>query len=102
MKVKKIVEKSTNRIEFNKAYKIHLERTGKIHCSRCGYNRGENNADKYYYINEDAKYFKYDAKIPSWKLETKNRKQWMKKNRKLKKQSRGWKGLKETWYEIII
>jgi len=52
MKAKKIVEQSTNRSEFNKAYKIHLERTGKIRCSYCGYNRGENSTQKWYRIDE--------------------------------------------------
>lgn len=73
-KAKKISKSTTNRGEFNRAYKEYLESTGKIHCSYCGYHRGENKTSKWYggYVDEKIKY-------PNWKLVSKNRKQWMKK-----------------------
>ena len=70
-----IVEKTTNRGEFNRAYKIHLEQTGKIHCSRCGYNRGENDKRKWYGKTKNDKKIRF----PEWKLVSKNKKQWMEK-----------------------
>ena len=73
MKVKKIVENTTNSSEFNRAYKRYLEhRPNGIHCSYCKYHRNENRTTKYYGgINE--------IRYPNWKLVSKNRKQWMKK-----------------------
>ncbi len=38
----KEVDISNNRSYYNKYRKEHLEHTGKIRCSRCGYNKGEN------------------------------------------------------------
>ena len=48
MKTYKILQKTVSRSEFNKLYKRNLEQSGKIHCSRCKYNRGENDTRKYY------------------------------------------------------
>jgi len=85
MKTYKILQKTVSRSEFNKLYKRNLEQSGKIHCSRCKYNRGENDTRKYYgttiwYINTNG-----DKRIryPNWKLVSKNRKQWMNKNLKI-------------------
>lgn len=74
--VKKIIETTKNRGEFNRAYKVFLERTGKIHCSYCGYHRGENSSKKWYggHGNGNRR-----IKYPNWKLVSRNRKQWMKK-----------------------
>jgi hypothetical protein len=75
MKIKNLVENSTNRAEFNRAYKSYLERKGKISCSRCKYHRGENDKREWYgCMGDDIKY----SKQPNWKLTSKKRKQWMK------------------------
>jgi 16S rRNA C967 or C1407 C5-methylase (RsmB/RsmF family) len=66
---KKLMETTTNRGVFNRAYKLHLEQTGKIHCSRCKYHKNE---------NEDYKRY-FGTRQPNWKLVSKNPKQWMKK-----------------------
>jgi len=69
---------TTNRGVFNRAYKKYLESKGEIYCSYCKYHRGENKTTKYYggYSNKKVNY-------PSWKLVSKNRKQWMKKPMKM-------------------
>jgi len=79
MKAKKIVDTTTNRSEFNRAYKFYLEhKTNGINCSYCPYHRGENRV-KYYggFVHKHVTY-------PNWKLVSKNRKQWM--NKPLKKE----------------
>lgn len=79
MKAKKNSKTTTNRTEFNRSYKEHLNRKGKIRCSYCKYHRGENFTGKWYggYFNERKNDF--NVCYPSWKLASKNRKQWMKK-----------------------
>lgn len=79
MKAKKITKNTDNRGEFNRAYKRYLERTGKIKCSYCPYNKIENFKNKHYggFNNDDLKY-------PNWKLVSKKRKQWMGKPIKFK------------------
>jgi len=74
MKVKKTVKETTNRGVFNRAYKEYLERKSRIHCSRCGYHKGENYAGKWYGGHDNEK-----IKLPNWKLVSKNPKQWMEK-----------------------
>ena len=74
MRVKKIVQSSTNRGEFNRAYKDYLETTGKIHCAYCRYNRGENYKGNHYCGRGEK------IKYPNWKLTSKNPKQWMGKS----------------------
>ena len=83
MKTKKIVNNSTNRGEFNRAYKRYLERKGEIHCSYCGYHRGENKTSKWYGGFENTRF-------PNWKLVSKNRKQWMKKQIVITKEKSRW------------
>lgn len=73
MKAKKIVKTTTNRGEFNRAYKGYLERKGKINCSHCEYHDNENYTGNHYGGFEDV------LKFPNWKLVSKNPKQWMKK-----------------------
>ena len=70
-----ISDTTTNRGEFNRAYKALLEHTGKIRCSYCGYHENENAGKKKWYGGYDEKNIRH----PNWKLITKNRKQWMKK-----------------------
>jgi len=77
---KKLLEKTTNRGEFNRRYKKYLENVGKIRCTRCKYHTNENNKDKWYGGFEDLKFVKF----PNWKLISKNRKQWMGKSIKIK------------------
>ena len=90
MKVKKIVKSTTNRGEFNRAYKQYLERKGRIHCAYCGHHRGEN-ANKWYggYVYDDmetcsGKRKGTNTKYPNWKLVSKQPKQWMPKPIKIK------------------
>jgi len=82
-KYKEIVEITTNRGEFNRAYKGLLERTGKIHCSLCKYHHNENSDTKWYGGFFNKKKNKYHVRVPNWKLVSKNEKQWMKKNIKI-------------------
>lgn len=78
MRNKILVKSTTNRSEFNRAYKIYLEQIGKIHCSYCPYHRSENDSRKWYGKSKLSK-FRY----PNWKLVSKNDKQWMKKPMKI-------------------
>ena len=82
MKTKEIVDNTTNRGEFNRAYKTYLEhRNNGIGCSYCRYHRGENRTTKYYgTIGNGGS----ELKHPNWKLVSKNRKQWMRKPIKFK------------------
>lgn len=75
-KSKKIVETTTNRSVFNKAYKKYVS-SKDGHCPLCKYNRGENYRGKHYggYLND-----KKQIVHPNWKLVSKNKKQWMKKS----------------------
>ena len=84
MKNKEILERTSNRKVFNYAYKQHLERTGKIRCSYCRYNKGENSTQDWYGGHWNDSIGDYKMKYPSWKLASKNRKQWMKKPLKIK------------------
>lgn len=80
MKVKKIVETTTNRGEFNRTYKRYLEsKPNGIRCSYCKYHKGENNKGRGHY----GGFVEKDIKYPNWKLVSKNRKQWMKNSTKI-------------------
>lgn len=74
MKVKKIIDQTSNRGEFNRAYKRYLESKGKIRCGYCKCHSNENNNNKWYGGIKGG-----DIRYPNWKLVSKNRKQWMKK-----------------------
>lgn len=82
-----LTQTTTNRGEFNRAYKAHLEHTGKIRCTYCGYHKNENARDKKWYgriIYDDmetcsGKRKGTNTRYPNWKLVSKNNKQWMKK-----------------------
>jgi len=91
MKTKNIVDTSTNRGEFNRAYKAHLEKTGKIHCGYCGYHSNENRTTKWYggFVYDDMETCRgkrkgTNTRFPNWKLVSRNRKQWMGKPIKIK------------------
>jgi hypothetical protein len=76
MTSKEITQTTTNRGEFNRAYKEYLaHKSNGISCSYCKYHRNENGAGRGYYggLNEDK------LKYPNWKLVSKQPKQWMKK-----------------------
>lgn len=97
MKTKKIVDTSANRGEFNRAYKAHLEKTGKISCSYCGYHKNENSNKKWYggFVYDDMEVCcgkRKNIKYPNWKLVSKNSKQWMLKPIKIKIETIRWSG----------
>lgn len=87
MKLKKVVQESTNRTEFTRTYKMYLESKGKIYCSYCGYHRGENRTNKCYggYADDDG------IRYPNWKIVSKKRKQWMKKPIKITHEKWSWR-----------
>lgn len=104
MKAKQIVDNSTNRGEFNRAYKHYLEKKGKIHCSYCGYHRGENSSGKWYggYVYDDmetccGKRKGTNTTYPNWKLISKNPKQWMPKPMKIEYKESGYGKWKRTY-----
>lgn len=97
MGYKCLYKKTTNRGEFNRAYKYHLEHSGKIHCSYCGYHRGENDERKFYSIDTRTD-GRFDTRYPNWKLVSKNKKQWMKKPIKMKVNYYG--GYRNTYTRI--
>ena len=70
---------TNNRSVYNRYHKFYLEVDAKIHCSFCPYHKGEN-----YTGNPYGGFGEKRLKYPSWKLATKNRKQWMKKGLKIK------------------
>jgi len=87
-----IVDTTTSRSEFNRAYKGYLEKKGKIHCTYCGYHKSENDDTKKWYggyIYDDmetccGKRKKINTRYPNWKLVSKQSKQWMKTSIKYK------------------
>lgn len=96
-RIKEVVETTSNRGEFNRAYKTYLERTGKIHCSYCGYHKNENKTSKWYggFIYDDmetccGKRKGTNTRFPNWKLVSKNRKQWMNKPIVITKEKSRW------------
>jgi hypothetical protein len=68
-----IMDTTTNNSVFNKTRKRYLEDTGELRCSWCPYHGKENFTGNFYWISRDR------TKYPSWKLVSKNSKQWMKK-----------------------
>jgi len=79
-----IVDTTTSRSEFNRAYKGFLEKKGLIHCTYCGYHKSENSDTKWYggYIYDDMETCcgkRINTRYPNWKLVSKKPKQWMKK-----------------------
>lgn len=82
MKAKTIEQTSTNRGEFNRAYKHYLEKKGKISCSLCPYHRHENGKGRKYYGGFVRTNGHIRMTYPNWKLVSKKPKQWMKKSMK--------------------
>ena len=96
-RLNKVINSTTNRGEFNRVYKLHLERQAKIHCSYCGYHRNENKTSKWYggiiYDDMDkcnGKRKGTNTRFPNWKLVSKNSKQWQKKPMKIKSGKSRW------------
>ena len=87
---------TTNRSVYNKAKKQVLEHDGEIICSYCRYHHHENDGNHWYYIDE----YKGNSRIPSWKLVTKNAKQWMPKKYDLRRLT-AWRDQHE-YLEIVI
>jgi len=94
MKVKKIVDSTTNRYVFNRAYKEYLERKGKIRCSYCQFHKNENDNRKWYGGIKHNEFYddmltcyggvkETHTRYPNWKLISKNKKQWMNKGIKI-------------------
>ena len=96
MKAKTIEQASTNRGEFNRAYKHYLEKKGQIHCSYCAYHRCENGCETKMYGNLIGERMRY----PNWKLVSKKPKQWMKKP--IKKRIKWYGGYQRTYVEIVF
>jgi hypothetical protein len=80
---RKEMDITNNSTVYNRYRKAHLEAKGEIYCSYCRYHRGENRGRGNWYggFIEEGETFK-EAKIsyPSWKLASKNPKQWVPKN----------------------
>ena len=70
IKTKDEYDWTTNRSVYNRTRKRILDNNREIHCDRCVYHRGDNDIRKNY---------SPDGRKPSWKLATKNRRQWMPK-----------------------
>ena len=82
---KLISETTTNRGEFNRAYKDYLaHKSNGISCSYCKYHRNENGAGRKYYGGFIRTNGHLNMTYPNWKLVSKNPKQWMKKPIKIK------------------
>lgn len=72
-------ETTTNRSVYNKLHKEF-----QAGCSYCKWHGGENSTNKYYHLPHEIRRHKFKGKQPSWKLVSKNRKQWMGKPVKIK------------------
>lgn len=86
------MDSTSNSSVYNKARKIYLEQKGEISCSYCPYHRVENYRGKFYGGPKGK------VTMPSWKLSTKNRKQWMDKNIKIEEKVYRWS--KRTYFEV--
>lgn len=111
--MKEVLENTTNRGEFNRVYKKHLENTGKIRCTYCKYHRNENFTGGVYggWVTEEKVdgietegdiHNIVDSNIthPNWKLVSKNRKQWMKTNKTYTFKRHGYRYNNQVYVEI--
>lgn len=100
---RKEYENGTDRSSYNKLRKKFLSEQCDIRCSYCGWNSGENSSDKWYgsskTLDENPP---ENMKFPSWKLATKNRKQWQEKPKsyKIEKKPSRWGNF--YYYEVIF
>lgn len=104
---------TTNRYVYNRLRKNRLEKTGKIRCSWCSYNSGENSTKKWYgskfncqNLEAEMDELLEDVRHPSWKLTSKNSKQWQRKEVLFVEKSRQtWKRgsyRKQSYVEIVF
>ena len=79
---KEVMDTTNNDSVFRRARKRFLEGSPDgICCSYCRYHKGENRHDWYGgFISEEDGWSKTKIRFPSWKLASRNRKQWMLKN----------------------
>lgn len=98
-KAGEIAEWTNNSAQYNKAIKFVRDVNCEIRCGLCPYNRGCNCNGKWYgeYPEEKAT---RRGRYPSWKLASKNRKQWMKKNLKKTTEYSRWQKALYTQIEI--
>jgi hypothetical protein len=90
---------TANRYVYNRLRKQRLEKTGEIRCAWCSYNGGENSTKKWYgskfniqKFNAQIDELMEDVRYPSWKLTSKNAKQWMSKETQIiEKKRRTWR-----------
>jgi hypothetical protein len=91
---------TTNRTVYNRIRKHRLEKIGELRCTWCSYHGGENSTNKWYGSKFNIKKFNAqidelieDVRFPSWKLTSKNSKQWMDKEIQItEKKRRTWRG----------
>lgn len=69
-----ILKTTTSRSTYNRSRKYFLANDGQIYCSFCKYHKNENLTTKWYGGNSST-----GVRYPSWKLASKNKKQWMNK-----------------------
>ena len=79
--MKKTMDTTNNSTVYNRNRKNYLEKKGLIRCSYCQYHRGENRV-KWHggFIEPEESLEDSNITYPSWKLASKNPKQWMPKN----------------------
>lgn len=94
----KLVEKTTmNSSVYNKAHKQVLEDYREISCAYCSYHKGENFRGATYGGYGDQK----NVKMPSWKLTSKNRKQWQDKGVNITEtEGRSWYRNNHTYIKV--
>ncbi len=96
MRVYQEIRETTNSNLYRKLYREYLnKKEGK--CSMCTAHGGCNERNKWYgttFNPKDDQHLRY----PSWKLVSKNRKQWMKKPLKVKIKELKWR--KTTYVEL--
>jgi hypothetical protein len=96
MRVYQELRQTTNSNLYKKLYREYLnKKEGK--CSICTAHGGCNETNKWYGTNFSRK-ASQDIRYPSWKLVSKNRKQWMKKPLKIK--TRELKLDKTTYFQL--
>lgn len=89
MKSKKIAKSTTNRYEFNRAYKEYLTHIKNgISCSFCSYHKGENSTGKWYGGHLIETNNNNKVRYPNWKLVSKNSKQWENKPLKITEETK--------------
>lgn len=95
---RKEYENGINRSTYNKLRKKNLAEQCDIRCSYCGWNSGENSSDKWY-GSRAHKSPKKEIRFPSWKLATKNRKQWQEKPKsyRLEERANRWTNNPYIW-----